>query len=78
MDCVGSWGACAGPPAAQFKTYTWTIPPLNCGSTATCGYPDGQTDTFACANLCLGVPLPTVNGGSTGCQAGGPYPPVSA
>ncbi len=43
VDCVGSWGACAGP-APQSKTYTWTTLPLNGGSTATCAYPNGQTD----------------------------------
>ena len=48
VDCVGSWGACAGPPLAQFKTYTWTTPPLNGGSAATCGYPNGQTDNTGC------------------------------
>ena len=47
VDCVGSWGACAGGPP-QFKTYTWTTPPLNGGSALTCGYPNGQTDTAAC------------------------------
>ena len=51
MDCVGSWGACAGPPLAQFKTYTWTTSPLNGGSAATCGYPNGQTDSTGC-NSC--------------------------
>jgi Tfp pilus assembly protein PilV len=45
VDCVGSWGSCAG----GFKTYTWTTLPRNGGSTATCAYPNGQTDSAACA-----------------------------
>jgi Tfp pilus assembly protein PilV len=48
VDCVGSWGACGGSPT-QFKTYTWTTQPRNGGSSATCAYPDGQTDTTGCS-----------------------------
>lgn len=51
VDCVGSWGVCAGPPLAQFKTYSWTTLPLNGGSAATCTYPNGQTDATGC-NSC--------------------------
>lgn len=47
VDCVGSWGACAGGPP-QYKTYNWTTLPLNGGSTASCTYPNGQTDVNAC------------------------------
>ena len=50
VDCVGSWSACAGGPP-QFKTYTWTTPPLNGGSVATCSYPNGRTDANGC-NAC--------------------------
>ncbi|MBL7543226.1 MAG: prepilin-type N-terminal cleavage/methylation domain-containing protein [Bdellovibrionaceae bacterium] len=52
VDCVGSWGACSGGPP-QFKTYTWTTPPLNGGSTATCAYPNGQTDSATCLTQCI-------------------------
>jgi hypothetical protein len=48
VDCVGSWGSCAGGPPS-FKTYTWTTTPKNGGSTATCAYANGQTDSSGCA-----------------------------
>ncbi len=64
VDCVGSWGACAGP-TPQFKTYNWTTPPLNGGSTATCLYPDGQTDSSACGggDCTVKLPISWDNGG---------------
>lgn len=75
VDCVGSWGACAGGPP-QFKTYSWTTPPLNGGSTATCSYPDGQTDATSCGAAVCGTSngVPTATVPSNLCAVGTPVP----
>lgn len=49
VNCVGSWGACAGSPT-QTSTYTQTITAKNGG--AACPALDGQTDAAACAANC--------------------------
>lgn len=48
VDCVGSWGSCGGSPK-PFRTFTWTTLPKNGGTSSTCAYANGQTDSSACA-----------------------------
>jgi hypothetical protein len=77
VDCVGSWGSCAGGPPT-FKTYTWTTTPKNGGSTATCAYPNGQTDSSGCSTPVCPAQVLAWNVGANACSGAAPSTPAGS